>query len=223
MGDGERSGAELDWVEGVPVSRRYADPYYSLHDGWAEAGHVFLGGNDLPARLVSGFHVAELGFGTGLNLLRLVAALEGYIAPIHFTSFEAHPLRADEMAQALDAFPQTAGLRAPLLEAVGAGRTTWSIGGVEVRLIVGDARATLPVWEGAANAWFLDGFAPARNPELWTPKLLAEVARHTAPGGTLATYTAAGDVRRALEAVGFDVTRHAGFARKRHMTTGRLR
>ncbi|MEM9737116.1 MAG: MnmC family methyltransferase, partial [Pseudomonadota bacterium] len=75
---------------------------------------------------------------------------------------------------------------------------------------------------GMAEAWFLDGFAPARNPELWEPDLLAEVARHTAPEGTFATYTAAGHVRRTLEAVGFAVERRPGFGRKRHMTAGRL-
>jgi tRNA U34 5-methylaminomethyl-2-thiouridine-forming methyltransferase MnmC len=93
---------------------------------------------------------------------------------------------------------------------------------LDFRLVEGDARATLPAWEGQADAWFLDGFAPARNPELWEPTLLAEVARHTARGGTAATYTAAGHVRRALQAAGFDVTRAPGYGAKRHMTTARL-
>jgi tRNA U34 5-methylaminomethyl-2-thiouridine-forming methyltransferase MnmC len=84
---------------------------------------------------------------------------------------------------------------------------------------VGDA---LAAWNGMADAWFLDGFSPAKNPELWSGTLLAEVARHTAPGGTFATYTAAGHVRRALEGAGFAVSRQPGFGRKRHMTTGLL-
>ncbi|MGB1209648.1 MAG: tRNA (5-methylaminomethyl-2-thiouridine)(34)-methyltransferase MnmD, partial [Paracoccaceae bacterium] len=86
------------------------------------------------------------------------------------------------------------------------------------RLVVGDARTTLPQWQARADAWFLDGFAPAKNPELWEPDLLQAVYDHTAPMGTAATYTAAGAVRRALTAAGFDVTRVAGFGRKRHMT-----
>lgn len=77
---------------------------------------------------------------------------------------------------------------------------------------------SLPSWTGRADAWFLDGFSPAKNPELWEPALMAEVAAHTAEGGTAATYTAAGFVRRGLEAAGFEVTRIPGFGRKRHMT-----
>ena len=88
-------------------------------------------------------------------------------------------------------------------------------------IILGDARQTLTTWTGKADAWFLDGFSPAKNPELWSPDLMAEVARHTAPGGTFATYTAAGHVRRALAEAGFTVTRQSGFGSKRHMTTGR--
>ena len=80
----------------------------------------------------------------------------------------------------------------------------------------------MPSWDGEADAWFLDGFSPAKNPELWAPDLMAEVARHTAPGGTFATYTAAGHVRRALADAGFTVSRQPGFGRKRHMTTGML-
>jgi tRNA U34 5-methylaminomethyl-2-thiouridine-forming methyltransferase MnmC len=93
---------------------------------------------------------------------------------------------------------------------------------LQFALVVGDARETLRDWRHAADAWFLDGFSPARNPELWQPELMAEVARHTAPGGTAATYTAAGHVRRALEAAGFAVTRCPGYGRKRHMTRARL-
>lgn len=89
-------------------------------------------------------------------------------------------------------------------------------------MVSGLAAEMLPRWDGAADAWFLDGFAPARNPELWTADLMAEVARHTAPGGTVATYTAAGHVRRALADAGFEVTRLPGYGRKRHMTAGRL-
>ena len=89
-------------------------------------------------------------------------------------------------------------------------------------LISADARVALPAWSGRADAWFLDGFSPAKNPELWGEGLMAEVAAHTAPGGTFATYTAAGHVRRALAAAGFAVTRAQGFAGKRHMSRGQL-
>ena len=87
-------------------------------------------------------------------------------------------------------------------------------------VILGDANTTLPAWQGRADAWFLDGFSPAKNPELWSADLMAQVAAHTAPGGSFATYTAAGHVRRALSEAGFAVERRPGHARKRHMTTG---
>lgn len=217
---------ELDWRDGaVPVSRRFDDPYYSLENGWEETAHVFLAGNDLPARLRTGFHVAELGFGTGLNLLAFCAcvAAADLGGPVRFTSFEAYPMGADDTEAALAAFAQTAALAGPLLQARRDGKTRWEMAGVTVELIIGDARETLPTWDGRADAWFLDGFAPAKNPELWDPALLAAVAHHTAPGGSFATYTAAGPVRRALAETGFDVTRVPGFGRKRHMSVGRLR
>ncbi len=89
-------------------------------------------------------------------------------------------------------------------------------------MILGDARETLPAWQGRADAWFLDGFSPAKNPELWGDALMRAVADHTAPGGSAASYTAAGFVRRGLEAAGFSVARRPGFGRKRHMTVARL-
>lgn len=96
------------------------------------------------------------------------------------------------------------------------------MGSVTATVIVGDARETLAAWDGRADAWFLDGFSPARNPELWGPDLMAQVARHTAPDGSFATYTAAGHVRRALSEAGFTVSRAPGFAGKRHMSRGVL-
>lgn len=211
--------AQIDWQDGgIPVARRFNDPYFSLTDGLAETRHVFLAGNDLPARGRPGFAIAELGFGTGLNLLATVAALRD--GPIHFTSFEAFPMTAPDMARALALFPELdAG---DLLDAWASGARRFTIGAVNVQVIIGDIRETLPAWQGRADAWFLDGFAPAKNPEMWTPHIMQDVARHTNPGGTFATYTAAGAVRRALSDAGFAVTRVPGFGRKRHMSTGRL-
>jgi tRNA U34 5-methylaminomethyl-2-thiouridine-forming methyltransferase MnmC len=211
----------LDWKDGViPVSRRFDDPYFSLNDGLAETRHVFLAGNDLPARLQGGFHVAELGFGTGLNLLAL--CLLNPETPMRFTSFEAFPLTAEEIARALEHFPEARAIAEPFLSQWAAGKRSLMLGAISAEIIVGDARETLANWPGKADAWFLDGFSPAKNPELWSPDLMAEVARHTAPGGTFATYTAAGHVRRALAEAGFAVERRAGHGRKRHMTAGVL-
>ncbi len=212
----------LGWRDGVPVSGIYDDPYYSLENGPAETAHVFLAGNDLPERLRPDFHIAELGFGTGLNLLvALRAARKAGALPLRYTGFEAHPMSADALARALAAFPETREEAHWLADAWAKG-PKFATEELKAEVILGDARETLPVWNGRADAWFLDGFAPAKNPGLWEPGLLAEVARHTAPDGTAATYTAAGHVRRALTDAGFTVERVQGFGRKRHMTRATL-
>lgn len=219
MGDDQQ--AAVQWRDGVPISTRFDDPYFSLEDGLAETRHVFLAGNDLPSRFWPGFHIAELGFGTGLNFL---AAWElwnrsGQESRLCFTSFEAFPLSVQDMEQALAAFDlPNADV---LLDAWPSRRLETDR--VQLDVITGDARETLPRWQGQVDAWFLDGFSPALNPELWEKAVLTEVARHTAPGGSFATYTAAGHVRRALDAAGFEVERRPGYARKRHMSVGRLR
>jgi tRNA U34 5-methylaminomethyl-2-thiouridine-forming methyltransferase MnmC len=217
--------ASVEWRDGiVPVSVLFDDPYYSIDDGVAETQHVFLGGNELPARFHSGFHVAELGFGTGLNFLVTLAAWRaaGGAGKLHFTSFEAYPMQVTEMQRALQAFPDLpidvfatdsgADVLAPALHGPD----------FELTVVVGDARDTLADWNGHADAWYLDGFSPAKNPELWEDTLLAQVAAHTVSGGTVATYTAAGFVRRGLADAGFTVSRVQGFGRKRHMTRGVL-
>lgn len=216
---------DIQWKpEGVPVSRRFDDPYYSLDDGLAETRHVFLAGNGLPERFRPGFHIAELGFGTGLNLFAALIAWRAakVCGKLYYTGFEAYPLLAEDMAIALSAFPEISDVARPFLTAWEAGEMQFKTDDLEAEIIPGDARETLSRWDGIADAWFLDGFAPARNPELWEAPLLTEVALHTAPQGTLATYTAAGDVRRGLEAAGFTVAKVPGFGRKRHMTLGRL-
>lgn len=218
--------AEIVWRDGeVPVSTRFDDPYFSFENGLAETRHVFLAGNDLPARFTGDLRIAELGFGTGLNFLTAAQAWEAAGAPgrLTFTSFEAFPLPRDAACRALAVFPELAvWVRRLLAVWDDLGPAPTGIGGISLSVIPGDARETLPHWPDRADAWFLDGFAPARNPELWEPALLAQIAAHTAPGGTAATYTAAGHVRRALMAAGFSVTRAPGFGRKRHMTRARL-
>jgi tRNA U34 5-methylaminomethyl-2-thiouridine-forming methyltransferase MnmC len=219
-----RQGADLDWRDGtLPVSRRFGDPYFSLDGGLDETRHVFLAGNGLPGRLRDGFRIAELGFGTGLNLIAtaLAFATTGRPGRLLYTAFEAFPLAAEDLGRALAAFPEAAPLVAALTGPWQEGGTI-TLPGVTARIIPGDARATLPRWDGLADAWYLDGFAPSKNPDMWEPALMAAVAAHTAPGGSFATYTAAGHVRRALQAAGFAVERCPGFGRKRHMSRGTL-
>lgn len=217
---------DLKWDDnGVPVSSRFDDPYFSVDNGLDETRHVLLGGNDLPARFCDGFHVAELGFGTGLGFLTTVQAWQeaGTLGHLYFTSFEAFPMTALEMARALSAFPELTELAGPLVD-------QWAVKtqliqyapNVTLEVVLGDARQTLPNWSSKADAWYLDGFSPAKNPELWTPELMQAVADHTTPTGTAATYTAAGFVRRGLRDAGFQVERIAGYGRKRHMTVAKF-
>lgn len=225
--DVQNQMADLAWREGdVPVSTRFDDPYFSIENGLAETRYVFLQGNRLPERFQGDFHVGELGFGTGLSFLTTLQAWEaaGCKGKLRFTSFEAFPMTSDDMVKALGAF-DGAGLRATELAAL------WHPEGgifdltpsVSLNVVIGDARETVAQWDGRADAWYLDGFSPAKNPELWDGRLMVDVAARTAPEGSFATYTAAGFVRRALEDAGFDVERIAGFGRKRHMTRGILR
>lgn len=215
----------LEWLEGsIPVSTRYGDIYFSSDDPLGEFRHVFLAGNGLPGRFRPGFRIAELGFGTGLNMLAALAewCASGTEGRLTYTGFEAHPLPVEDMERALSPHPELSVHLQPVARALREGHTVIRTESLEAEVIVGDARRTLPAWCGLADAWFLDGFAPSRNPELWEDGLLAGLAERTAPDGTFATYTCAGRVKRALAAAGFSVERADGFGRKRHMLRGRL-
>lgn len=214
----------LDWRDGdVPVSRRFDDPYFSLDNGLAETRYVFLQGNDLPARFRDGFHIAELGFGTGLNLLATIDLWRssGQDGRLLYTSFEAFPMRPQDMIRAQQAFPELAPIAKDLAPFWASNAREITLPDLHFTLVEGDARETVKTMPQPADAWFLDGFAPAKNPELWQPELLTQVAEKTAPNGTAATYTAAGHVRRALDSAGLITTRIPGFGRKRHMTIAR--
>ena len=218
--------ADIFWRDDkIPVARRFDDPYFSLQDGLAETRFVFMNGNGLPDRFYPGFHIAELGFGTGLNLLCAWKAWidAGFETPLKFTSFEAFPMRLDEMSRVHAQWPELAQLATNFA-------TNWDpeTGRLNCKTLVadviyGDARVCLPNWHGQADAWFLDGFSPAKNPDMWERDLLRCVAQKTAPRGSFATYTAAGHVRKALASAGFEVKRVPGYGRKRHMTSGHLK
>ena len=219
-------------ADGLPRSRRYGDVYFSREGGLAESRAVFLAGCGLPQRWTGRrrFTVAELGFGTGLNILALLdlwRAQRPPAAQLSIFSVEAEPLNADEAGRALSAWPELADIAAPLLASWpgrrrGFHRVELPALGASLDLAVMDAEAALAAWNGAADAWFLDGFAPAVNPEMWSDALMARVAARSAPGARAATYTVAGQPRRALAAAGFSLERRPGFGGKRERLEANL-
>ncbi|MCB1440144.1 MAG: tRNA (5-methylaminomethyl-2-thiouridine)(34)-methyltransferase MnmD [Nitratireductor sp.] len=227
----EDETAATDWVdETIPRSAQFDDTYYSKAGGLSESRHVFLDGNWLSDRFATAsgeFVIAELGFGTGLNFL---AALELWKrsapqdATLRFISFERYPLSLADMERALSRWPELEAEIAPFLEAYTCQteRLEFGNGNLHLTVEMRDANSGLPQMDFLADAWFLDGFAPSRNPELWNAELMAEVCRHTKPGGSFATYTAAGWVRRNLQAAGFHVSKKPGFGGKREMMAGNL-
>jgi tRNA 5-methylaminomethyl-2-thiouridine biosynthesis bifunctional protein len=219
-------------ADGAPRSRLYDDVYFSADDGLAEAQVVFLGGCDLPGAWAGRerFCVAELGFGTGLNVVALLDAWKSARPPgAHLSVFsvEAHPLSSREAARALAAWPRVSPIAGLVVarwpgRARGFHRIDLPELNATVDVAVMEASAALAAWSGEADAWFLDGFAPARNPSMWKPELLDLVAKRSAPGARAATFTVAGEVRRGLSDAGFAVERRPGFGAKRERLEARL-
>ena len=218
--------------DGPPRSRLYDDLYYSRDDGLAETRAVFLAGCGLPQRWQGRrrFTVAELGFGTGLNVLALLdlwRAARPAGGHLSIFSVEAHPIVAAEAAAALAAWPELADLAARMTarwpgRRPGFHRVDLPELAATLDVAVMPASDALAAWSGPADAWFLDGFAPAKNPAMWTDALMRQVAERSAPGALAATYTVAGQVRRALGLAGFTVERRAGFGRKRERLVATL-
>ena len=221
----------LDWTEDGPRSQRFGDVYFSHVDGLAESRAVYLAGCGLPGAWAGRrrFTVAELGFGTGLNILALVELWRRTREPdaqLHVFSVEAFPIAVGDARRALAAWPELSDLAGPLLAAWphgrrGLHRTEFPDSGVTLDLVIAEAGEALAGWDGQADAWFLDGFAPSKNPEMWRPEILAMVAERSAPGAIAATFTVAGAVRRGLEASGFAVEKRPGYGRKRERLEAR--
>lgn len=219
--------------DGTPYSPDYGDVYHSAAGGPAQARAVFLAGNDLPQRWQGRerFVILETGFGLGLNFLATWAAWAADpqgATTLHFVSVEKHPFSADDLAIAHAAWPEFAALSAelrthwpPLLP--GVHRLLLAGGKLILTLVFGDACATLKKIDAKVDAFYLDGFSPAKNPELWSPPLFKAIARLAAPGATLATWSVAAAVRQGLAAVEFDLEKRPGFAGKRDMLVGRYR
>jgi tRNA 5-methylaminomethyl-2-thiouridine biosynthesis bifunctional protein len=215
----------LTWSDdGAPRSGRFGDVYFSADDGLAESRAVFLAGCGLPDAWAGRdrFTVAELGFGTGLNILALLDLWKRSpgAGRLHVFSIEAFPLNRDEAARALAAWPELADITAILLArwpdgTPGFHRIDLPEFSATLDLAIGDAAWALEQWSGQADAWFLDGFSPALNPQMWSDAVLDGVAARSAPGARLATFTVAGAVRRGLAERGFQVDKRPGHGRKR--------
>lgn len=217
--------------DGTPVSEFYGDVYHSAAGGHAQARHVFLAGNGLPARWRDRetFTLLETGFGLGVNFLATWLAWRNdpqRCRTLRFISLEKHPFAAADLAIAHAAWPEFAELSGLLrarwpMPVAGEHRIALDGGGVDLRLVFADAVDALPELDAAVDAFYLDGFSPARNPDLWSPALCRELARLAKPGATLATWSVAGGVRQALSEAGFAVEKRPGFAGKRQMLAGR--
>jgi len=235
----------IEWRDGEPYSTVYQDVYFSRESGPDETRHVFLQHNQLRERWLAmhgqpgqgnegyqarHFTIAETGFGTGLNLLcawQLWEETAPHDARLHFISTEKHPLSLSDMEQAWASWPEFSRYSAELLVqyqwlAPGMHRLSLANGRVILTVLIGDVAETLPSLQACVDAWFLDGFAPSRNPEMWQAPLFTQMARLSHAGTTFATFTSAGIVKRGLQAAGFVVRKVPGHGRKREMLTGQF-
>jgi tRNA 5-methylaminomethyl-2-thiouridine biosynthesis bifunctional protein len=221
----------LAWQDGQPFSPYFSDVYFSTESGLQETHHVFLQGNRLAERfsaLTAGncFTIGEIGFGTGLNFLCVWQLFQKFApagASLDYFSIEKFPLEDAELHSVLALWPELQTHAAALLKLWHrrvSGWNRWSLAGGSIRLTlaIGDVAEALPQLQaGVIDAWFLDGFSPEKNPEMWSMEVMSGIARASRSTATLATYTSAGWVRRNLQQAGFVVEKVPGFGRKREM------
>lgn len=223
--------ATINWRDGLPYSSAFDDVYFSSDNGLLETEHVFIAGNNLTQRwqglAEQTFNIIETGFGTGLNFL---CAAKHWLenAPdetkLSYTSLEKFPLCAADMQQALQHWAALKPLSDVLLSnyetLLAQGTCTLFKQRIQLNLHIGDAVNELRGINTKADAWFLDGFAPSKNPDMWQAPLFAQMTRLSHPNTSFATFTSAGKVRRGLTAAGFNVMKQPGFGKKREMIHG---
>lgn len=231
---GQLRPAHIDWSQGMPYAPDFGDVYFSRDGGPAETRHVFLEGNRLPERLAAltpqqSFTIIETGFGTGLNWLCTQAlwAECPRTGWLHVVSMEKHPLLLADLVRAHGHWPEFSRFATLLQQRYpqpvpGFHRLLFPALRSTLTLVFSEVTEALPRLCASADAFFLDGFAPARNPDMWQPGVYAQMARLGKAGSTFATFTAAGDVRRGLQNVGFTAEKMPGFGKKREMLRGVL-
>jgi tRNA 5-methylaminomethyl-2-thiouridine biosynthesis bifunctional protein len=227
---------------GTPQSNAFGDVYFSNDDGIAESEYVFIAGNRLLTQWQNWPHavfcIGETGFGTGLNFLLTLRYFDAFLlanptAPLkhlHYISVEKFPIEYEALTQIHALWPSLApqsrsvmATYPPALEGIHRSFHDTSIAAksVTLDLVLGDAEQGLShihrIREGLVNAWYLDGFAPSKNESMWEPGVFDQMARLSAPGASVATFTAAGAVKRGLQAAGFSTRKIKGYARKREM------
>ena len=224
----------LTWDDAAPHSDAFDDVYFSRENGRAETEHVFINANRLPTRFAEwrqrrAFVIGETGFGTGLNMLCAWACFDAHApahARLHLLSTEKFPLDRASLIRALSAWPSLATYAQVLCdqwpEAVSGIHRLHLSERVTLDLHFGDTTVRLSQLDGQVDAWFLDGFAPSKNPEMWQPELFEAMAARSRPGATFATFTCAGIVKRGLKAAGFGWQKVPGFGRKREMLAGMI-
>jgi tRNA 5-methylaminomethyl-2-thiouridine biosynthesis bifunctional protein len=220
------SAACISDADGLPFSQHFADRYFSAQGGYEEAVHVFLQGNELTSRWNDGccWTVAELGFGSGLNFLATWKAWQDAglrNALLHYISFEQYPFEPAQLAAVLAHFPQLQTRCERLLELlpppISGFHRRWPAADLSLTLVYGDANDYLPLLSGMVDCWFLDGFSPAKNPELWNPRILKEIFDRSHSRTTLATYSVSSALRRNFSALGASVEKRPGFGKKKEM------
>ena len=228
--------ANIEWRDNKgahhPYSLDFNDVYFNTDDGLDETEYVFIAHNQLQQRFsepnLSNFTIIETGFGTGLNFLA-VSALWSKLAPksatLHYIGIEKMPLSLADLTRAQALWPQFSDVSQALISQysslkTGGNQFSLVAGSIQLGLQVDDITLALPQLSQIADAWLLDGFAPAKNASMWSSEIVTQIARLSKTGTTFATFTSAGHVKRGLQTVGFEVSKHKGFGKKREMLSG---
>lgn len=223
----------MQWQGSVPISKEFNDVYYSEGDGLAESRYVFIDGNSLPDRLRTHesheFTIIETGFGTGLNffaLYNLWLSLDKKPNKLNYISIEKYPLSTSDIKKSLANWPEISHLTTDFIKQYSSSNESCKISleneQIDITLLYCDISDAWSKITKAADAWFLDGFSPSKNPDMWQDSLYKNMQKISNINASVATFTSAGFVRRGLENHGFKVTKAKGFGKKRTMLVGKV-